>query len=98
MACVWSGVSSATMNFGPPEPEGVSRLVALECCEQPLLCIENPHTEVPCFVTGLGMRYKPKSRPSMATVKKEKQSQETVKESKKPSNTCTSKNISIYLG
>ena len=103
MACVWSGVSSATMNFGPHEPEGVSRIVALESCKQHLLCTENPHTEVPCCVTALHrktfeMRYKPKIWPSMAIVKKEKKSQEIVKEKRKPSNTCTSKTISIYPG
>lgn len=97
MACVWSGVSSATMNFGPPEPEGVRRIVALECCKQHSLCTETPHTEVPGCVTGVhrktfGKRCKPKIWPSTAIVKKEKKSQEIVKERQKPRNTCTSNN------
>lgn len=58
------------------------------------------HTEAPCCVTGahsktFGMRYKPQIRPSMATV--EKKSQEIVKESKMPSNTCTSKKFPSTL-
>lgn len=74
MVCVWSGVLSTTVNFGLPEPEGVSRIAALQCCEQHLLCTENPHTKVPCYVTAghrkmFGMRHKPQIRPSMAIVK-----------------------------
>lgn len=65
------------MNFGPPEPEDASRIIALKCRKQHLLCTENPHTAVPCCVTAVrkktfGMRYKPQIWPSVAIVKKEK--------------------------
>lgn len=65
MECVWSDVLSATINFGPPEHEGVSRIVILKCNKQNSLYTENCHTDVPCCVTEVhgktfGMKYKTK--------------------------------------
>lgn len=73
IAAAWNSALSTTVNFGPPESEGMSRITALQHCKQHWLCTENPHAKVPLYVTAahrkvFGMRSKPHIRPSSMAI------------------------------